>query len=430
MRITFFRARWCMLFCCFFISGYVSGQTDPKPPPIKYNNKLHIGTHITSKDGEKNVDREDILFTDREELNTYLVFPILNRPINDLRSFKDIQIISFKDFNNLSIIKSLFSKFSLINSFRNVYISGSSADSSVFFVAAEDSLSDYRQIPHYRSLIIDSSVFKGDFTLTSNLNQFNLTDVSIHGDLDLSNSTIGAGNGKVKNCRVGGTIDLHNLSLANNAELDIYDVSPLDSGEKIPVNLAHAQIAGINLDYEKDSLVFSDSDTSFNVKSNTYLKLLQNFKDRGYTKSYELADIDYQKLKNGYEGHWYKKCYDVFQQLWWNYGYSKWYIFIWTLGSLFIFSIINYWFFQKMNKEVYTLYAEFPQCQKAPIFSRVAKNYYYSVVYTSVIFFSFTVKTDKLQYENRRLLIWFLLIYTLGVICLAYLANFVLKTSI
>ena len=52
---------------------------------------------------------------------------------------------------------------------------------------------------------------------------------------------------------------------------------------------------------------------------------------------------------------------------------------------------------------------------------------WYSFVYTAVIFFSLSLKISNVNFRNKGGTMYIMFVYTLGLICLAYMANFVLQ---
>lgn len=220
-----------------------------------------------------------------------------------------------------------------------------------------------------------------------------------------------------------GKLDLSGITAKNpNSKIDLTDLTP-DSGKKIIVDMTEAPIANIILDYENFSL-----DTASLKKPQTatsiYNGLLLNFKNRGYTKSYEVVDIEYRKYLN-HHGDGLEKYFgyirDLAEDAWWNYGYNKDRIIGITLVSVLLLSLINIPYYKTLNDRVYRIFKDNWQ--------KTHSHFYYSLIYSSAVFFSFTLKLEKLKYESKWNLIWFMLIYIYGLICLAYLANYILKAG-
>ena len=57
----------------------------------------------------------------------------------------------------------------------------------------------------------------------------------------------------------------------------------------------------------------------------------------------------------------------------------------------------------------------------------IGNRLWYSFVYTTNIFFRFTLNMDELKYSQKKGVIYLLLVYLIGIICIAYLANFVIQ---
>jgi len=58
---------------------------------------------------------------------------------------------------------------------------------------------------------------------------------------------------------------------------------------------------------------------------------------------------------------------------------------------------------------------------------RKIDRWWYSFIYTASIFFRLTLKLDNLKYTDKRWTAYVMLVYLIGVVCLAYMANFVLQ---
>lgn len=144
-------------------------------------------------------------------------------------------------------------------------------------------------------------------------------------------------------------------------------------------------------------------------------KSLKKFKDRGQTQSYEELDIEC----HDYQGRWIEK-------FWWNYGYNKEKVFCWTWRFLVVFTLSLITFLCKklnlnyLNQKVYNI-------PTIPIVSDFhwRSRLWYSLVYTITIFFSLSLKPDKIQYKAGIIYLFF--VHICGIVCLAYMANFVLQ---
>jgi hypothetical protein len=198
-------------------------------------------------------------------------------------------------------------------------------------------------------------------------------------------------------------------------------------------------ISKFHLDYIHFRLMFPDNLNGHRFpddeKESIYVALLNNFKVSGQEVSYQFLDIEYQKFR------WKRAGASLLIWLpryWWNFGYDKEYVFLWTIGLVFFFTVINFFAVDYLNTKVYTVenIASLPRVkylfQLGPakiIWQNIVKRWWYSLAYTSAIFFRLTLDIGKIRFKERGGTSYLLLIYILGLICLAYMANFVLQKN-
>jgi hypothetical protein len=149
---------------------------------------------------------------------------------------------------------------------------------------------------------------------------------------------------------------------------------------------------------------------------------LKSFSDHGQKDSYELLDIDYKGYASNFEGVFFK-----YLNL---YGYRKGRIIIWIGVLIFIFSIFTCRFYNKLNRHpqnngIYRI-AYLPESITVTSISRFFQRYWYSLCYSCIIFFTLSIKFEKLNFKHRGI-IYILAMYISGIVCLAYLANFILQ---
>jgi hypothetical protein len=224
--------------------------------------------------------------------------------------------------------------------------------------------------------------------------------------------------------KIGGSVTISNvMSKSNDAFIDLTGLRPFINGEKIKLNLIEAPFSNIKLNYENFRLDTAVTNHPL-IACGTYINLLDNFKKRGQTTNYEVLDIEYQHYKYITKGTSWDKFWgrisDFIDHYWWNYGYSRGYVLLWTLVFLSLFSLINWPFYQRLNDKIYPVKGV--DCSKS-------SSYYNSLIYTCAIFFTLSLDLEKLKYERRAFLAWFIFIYLIGVVCLAYSVNFVLKAG-
>jgi hypothetical protein len=158
-----------------------------------------------------------------------------------------------------------------------------------------------------------------------------------------------------------------------------------------------------------------------------YESVLKSFEANGQTESYESLDIEYHYFKEG----WFHLPY-----LWYCYGYHKEWIFFYTLGFLLLFTFITWPLYQVLNQSFEdsvgngTYYIKnIPLVTLQPDENiwfyrfRVLTN---SLWYTSTIFLMFSLELKYFNFKSRWA--WYIIIiYSTGLICIGYLANFILQ---
>lgn len=110
------------------------------------------------------------------------------------------------------------------------------------------------------------------------------------------------------------------------------------------VNLMNTDISKINMDYEKFRLFFPVG-TTYEEKVKVYEDLLDHFKQRELSESYQALDIEFSQFKYSEKR---QLAVSAIQKIWWNYGYDKSMIFAWIIYIILFFTIINTFFIRKL----------------------------------------------------------------------------------
>lgn len=188
----------------------------------------------------------------------------------------------------------------------------------------------------------------------------------------------------------------------------------------------------------KDSIAGKDTikvigeidSSSYDEKISVYVSVLKKLKDDGLMDSYRILDIDYREFKYRHDGglNWYVA--NTFHRFWWNYGYAKELIFLWTIGFLFLFSVLNINFYRRLSENVYAI----PFLGKRDYDSmRWPKSWLYYwlqvVTYTAIIFFGLKMDIAKFKQGVVRshpfLFVYLMFIYVLGLVCMGFIANII-----
>jgi hypothetical protein len=202
------------------------------------------------------------------------------------------------------------------------------------------------------------------------------------------------------------------------------------------IYLNKTDLSKLHLDYIHFKLLFFDpkdrthqDSSSDEDKEIVYEGLLHNFQAAGQSDSYEILDVEYRTWLWGKKMGQLKWLPDP-RRWWWYYGFRKEWVFFWALFFVGFFSVINYYRLNDLNQNVYQL-ADIPVLPKlgSEPFSwkRAKTRFWYSIVYTSSIFFRLTINVDKIRFNRAAAAFYILVIYVLGVVCLAYMANFVIQ---
>jgi hypothetical protein len=179
----------------------------------------------------------------------------------------------------------------------------------------------------------------------------------------------------------------------------------------------HLNTSAPNNGHYSNELIYS----SFETLKSKYLQ-------EGRSESYKNISIEFEKYKYSQQGLW-GGIKNFFDDTIWLYGFARSRILLLTLGLLLIFFIANFIFKKELNK-LYPVYID------TNFFLEQSNRFkYYTIIafrifaYTSLIFFSFQIKIDRLMQQKIGLILWILFQYVSGIICLFFILNWVLKAS-
>lgn len=272
---------------------------------------------------------------------------------------------------------------------------------------------------NFQNLVCTNSKFEQDLIIQSSslLNSLNL-DSSIF-EKKISVTQITTSQNTVfsfNNISLPDTFDFSN-NPSISSQINLTKVKAV-SEKKCILFLQGTDISKLNLQYVYFILMFPDS-TSNDEKHVIYENLLQNLKQNSLEESFKLLDIDYHrfKIKSSFLGSlwWWIPEY------WSNYGYNPEYIFSRTFLFLVFFIIINFFALNQLCKVYSPL--------KIPTYYRKysLNRLWFTCIYTFSIFFTLSLKFDKIKFSFKVATIYILLMHIIGIICLAYLANFVIQ---
>lgn len=182
------------------------------------------------------------------------------------------------------------------------------------------------------------------------------------------------------------------------------------------------------LDQASVDSCFVDSSDAVNFM---YENLIAMQEEQGYKEGQKKLDIEYKdfQLRN----YWRLDLF--FSKHWWNYGYDKERIFLWTARFFLLFLLINLVLWRYFYRTVYSIevlkpfiepgYGENP--------GKLNRLFYYmlgSLFYSFLIFFG--VKLDVSNFRMKRNIVsvisvaYLYTFYIIGIVCLVFIANYVL----
>jgi hypothetical protein len=187
----------------------------------------------------------------------------------------------------------------------------------------------------------------------------------------------------------------------------------VDDSSNFLLSFLNTDVSNIKLDFPSNvKLVFDSSDRKDAIL-NSYKVLLDKFNQEGRNESYKHLDIQYQEYKDS-------KFWNFLNRNWWNYGYKKNKVYLWTLIFLAIFYVLNIFFWKKIHF-AYPIVPDYKIKFIEKGLNGYLRKLFLIFFYTIFIFFSLKIDFDKLNYSRMRYVILFFVQYLLGLFCLCKL---------
>jgi hypothetical protein len=192
------------------------------------------------------------------------------------------------------------------------------------------------------------------------------------------------------------------------------------------LQLEHTNLGDVSFIYGPNLRLAFDTAAQPDEYTGVYETLLSKFKNEGKKDSYERLDIEYHRFKAA-KGDRLDRVANWAQAVWWNYGYSKWLVWLWTLLFLGIFFLFNARYWPGMQ-EVYPIAQEYPFVvrRERPLRYR-ALELLRVFLYTVYVFFSIKLDPGKMKVTNPWLVGCFFFQWLVGLWCLFFIVNALLK---
>lgn len=240
------------------------------------------------------------------------------------------------------------------------------------------------------------------------------------------------------------TLEFDHNSFGPSGKLDLTGLRryQVDAPVTIVFHSANDEPGHLTFDYVEFQLMFANG-FSPREKERLYQSLLDQQKRDGFISGYEKLDKEYRHFLATEKGDWMTAIFDRINSWWWDYGYDRAKIFRHSCWIFLICLAINFFIFNKLIRVYFpNNLREFLTAAKArnarrmqaagkpvnKVDLRLAMDMIViRFVYTAFIFWGIKVDFKELRLEKKR---YFLLItaeYVAGVICLAYIAGFVIS---
>ena len=201
---------------------------------------------------------------------------------------------------------------------------------------------------------------------------------------------------------------------------------------KCKLILKDIDVSKIKLNYAYFQLDAKQPEVPDYVLESIYKAILDEQKKEGYSDGLEKIDKEYKRFKYIHTGSWSGYLQNWIEKLWWDYGYHKIFIVRNSLFLMMVCFIINLTCYRKLIFETYIIeefkeaYINLNVAKKRTEGFKIIRTAVYCLVYTAYIFWGFKISLERLKLKNLVLALWVITQYTIGIICLAYLANFII----
>lgn|GEM_PF-5897947 len=210
---------------------------------------------------------------------------------------------------------------------------------------------------------------------------------------------------------------------------------PFNQIARINLGLDSIQFSGLifNCQNFKYNPTLSNASVEEAISNFNFLKDMQ--RKMHYEKGYEFADKDLMRFE-------YKNTQPIFglinigvvknwvSETWWDYGYNKGKVIFNSLILMFIFLVINLFAYDKLL-QTYRLETfidvrkEIRKYSSRRIKQRL--NYlFYCFMFTCTVFWGIKLDISKMSLKKPFIVILILFQYIIGVVCLAYIANYII----
>jgi hypothetical protein len=274
---------------------------------------------------------------------------------------------------------------------------------------------------------IDSLQIQGHFTdivlSRSDINHLNIDHVKPFNKLEVANC-------KLFDVSFGDiTVDTVRLKSLNFlGQSNGLDFSFFQNSKKIILILKNLDFNRLKIPLDRFKIVI-DSAQSYENQVILYQLVIKGYANAGLSESVEELDKKFQALKLLHNHH---PILNWISKNWWDYGYNKGQVFFIACWAFLAFFIINIVLFKSLTHVYYPPKIEEYIArvkEKTSSSNRLINIILISpgiFLYTAYIFWGLKLDLKELNIKNWLAMAMILTEYVFGIICLAYLANYVI----
>ena len=213
------------------------------------------------------------------------------------------------------------------------------------------------------------------------------------------------------------TLEFWNCTNINTPVL----ISLANRSRKTYLKLRNTNIANLKFDYLGGFRLYIWPDDDELNRSN-YENLIAKFES-------EKKEESLKNLRIEYYNYAHNRLLCILNATWWYYGYHKELILGWTALFLLIFFLINLRYWESLQQLYPVIESEPGSESQVPSGSGRAgfRKKVTVLAFTSMIFFSLKIDFQKLSFKNPALVIYFFIQYLVGLGCLFFIFNAILK---
>ena len=191
------------------------------------------------------------------------------------------------------------------------------------------------------------------------------------------------------------------------------------------------------INFQLTELLTIEPDNSAHTHHDRVNQTFQQFLDlnrkSGHKNNLYWLDLQYQKFYHlQYQPSTTNKIAYYIKDRWWKFGHKKQRILINIGFFMLLFSLINFFFLKRLSTDVYEIKGITEQTKvvgnaDGKVRLGLINRFWLSVYYTGIIFFGLKMEIGSLHFNRYYLVGYIFLIYTTGLVCMAFLANWVLS---